>query len=85
MVRHNATKTLRQISLEALSTMTRQGIDASSLKSFNGVKGVQNFEDRHDAIILQTTKSVVNMREFLFGQLPLQVIQELVISYFCQH
>ena len=78
MVQYKSVQSLRQISLEAASTMTRKGMEACSRKSFGEVEGNRSFENRHETVVFKTTESLAIMRDYLFGQLPLQIIQELV-------
>ena len=78
MVQYKSVQSLRQISLVAATTMTRKGMEACSRKSFGEVQGNRSFENRHETVVFKTNQSLVSMRDYLFGQLPLQIIQELV-------
>ena len=75
---HNPCKSLRQISLEKLQVIFNQGIQNSSVMSFSEVEGILRVESRHKQILLLTDRHIKQMRDFLLGQLPCDVINDLV-------
>jgi hypothetical protein len=68
---------LRQISLEKIPFLVERGLKTLSATSFADVSELENFTVRKEEIARQTDECISVIGQFVFGQLPLEVVKDL--------